>query len=567
MKNSRDGGEAIVEAFRRLGIEYIVTSPGSEWAPVWEAMSRQVTEGEPGPRFIQCWHETLAVNIATGYTMMTGRLQAVLLHAGAGTLHGAMGLYGAMRAEVPMVVLSGESITLGEDPKRSIEPQWYSGVSVGGADRLVAPLTKSSGQIRSAATLYGSIIRAGEMAARTPKGPVHLDVPLEYMLDDWQGAGAPRPVAAVPKHAAMPDDVRRLAQTLVLAKNPMIVVEHAGIDPNAFSALQRLADLMAIPVIGAPGASCANFPYDHPLWLGVGSYQHLQASDLVLLVGARTPWYPPSQRQTDGRIVAIHDHPLKSWLIYQNTQADEYVEGDIAATLAALSDAIAAIGFDSNLVRDRQARWTKVHEALVEALFAEQDLAKNADTLSVPAICALMNAMMPDDAIYVDETITHAVQLRRHLSLNRARSFFRHNGGGLGQGLGISLGIKLAAPLQPIVLFAGDGSFLYNPIVQALGASKNYGLPILVVVLNNGGYASMGDGHRLYYPDGAAAHSGFEFGVKIDTPAFESFGAPFEFSGARAGTVAEFGDALRAALDSLKNGRSSIINAIIPVKK
>src|SRR5664280_2953361 len=93
MKNSRDGGEAIVEAFRRLGIEYIVTSPCSEWAPVWEAMSRQVTEGEPGPRFIQCWHETLAVNIATGYTMMTGRLQAVLLHAGAGTLHGAMGLY------------------------------------------------------------------------------------------------------------------------------------------------------------------------------------------------------------------------------------------------------------------------------------------------------------------------------------------------------------------------------------------------------------------------------------------------------------------------------------------
>ena len=86
MKNQPDGGEAIVEAFRRLGVEYIVTSPGSEWSPVWEALTRQRVDARSGPQFIQCWHETLAVNIATGYTMMTGRPQAVLLHAAAGML-------------------------------------------------------------------------------------------------------------------------------------------------------------------------------------------------------------------------------------------------------------------------------------------------------------------------------------------------------------------------------------------------------------------------------------------------------------------------------------------------
>ena len=118
MKNQPDGGEAIVEAFRRLGVEYIVTSPGSEWSPVWEALTRQRVDARSGPQFIQCWHETLAVNIATGYTMMTGRPQAVLLHAAAGMLQGVLGLFAATRAEVPLVVLSGESVTLGEDDAR-----------------------------------------------------------------------------------------------------------------------------------------------------------------------------------------------------------------------------------------------------------------------------------------------------------------------------------------------------------------------------------------------------------------------------------------------------------------
>ena len=58
--------------------------------------------------FIQCWHETLAVNIATGYTMMTGRPQAVLRHAAAGMLQGALELFAATRAEVPLIVLSGD---------------------------------------------------------------------------------------------------------------------------------------------------------------------------------------------------------------------------------------------------------------------------------------------------------------------------------------------------------------------------------------------------------------------------------------------------------------------------
>jgi acetolactate synthase-1/2/3 large subunit len=72
-----DGGEAILEAFRRLGIDYVISSPGSEWAPVWEAFARQKVDGLAGPTYIDCWHETLAVDMAIGYSRVTGRLQSV----------------------------------------------------------------------------------------------------------------------------------------------------------------------------------------------------------------------------------------------------------------------------------------------------------------------------------------------------------------------------------------------------------------------------------------------------------------------------------------------------------
>ena len=117
MKNYLDGGEAILEAFRKLKIDYIMSSPGSEWSPIWEALARQKLDRKPGPTFVESWHETLAVNMATGYTLITGRPQAVLLHAAVGMLQGSMGVHGALQNEVPMVVMSGEFADAGRGPR------------------------------------------------------------------------------------------------------------------------------------------------------------------------------------------------------------------------------------------------------------------------------------------------------------------------------------------------------------------------------------------------------------------------------------------------------------------
>src|SRR5262245_31882802 len=128
--NTVDGGEAILQAFRNLGIDYVISSPGSEWAPFWEALARQKSNRTPGPAYIDCGHETLAVNMAIGYTQMTGRMQAVLLHAGTGLLQGSMAIHGAMATEVPMIVMSGEALSYGEDPDYEPGTQWIRSLSV-----------------------------------------------------------------------------------------------------------------------------------------------------------------------------------------------------------------------------------------------------------------------------------------------------------------------------------------------------------------------------------------------------------------------------------------------------
>jgi acetolactate synthase-1/2/3 large subunit len=563
MKQYCDGGEAILEAFRCLDVDYIISSPGSEWSPVWEALARQKVNQKVGPRYIDCWHETLAVDMAMGYTQLTGRMQAVLLHAGAGLLQGSAGLHSALLAETPMVVLSGESISFGEDPQLAIEPQWYRSLSiVGGPQRLVEPVTKWATQAGSVHTLYEHVVRAGEFAQRTPEGPVYLNVPLEVMLQEWTPRDNPRRIPPAPKTRANEADVEKIAELVIDARNPVILADTAGRDPSAFKALIELAELFGIAVGSGRGAAFANFPKDHPLHLGSAIEPFLKDADLVLLVGCKAPWYPPSRKPTAATIVAIDDNPLKGTMVYQSQQADHYLEGDIASSLLLLVAAAKANGVTASKNADRRAEWQREHERITAAQLAAEERAKGADRIEPLALVGALREAMPSDTIYVEETITHAGMLRQHLPWSQPQSFF-HPGGGLGQGLGMALGVKLGAPQRPVAALIGDGSFLYNPVVQALGAAKSSGLPILIVVCNNGQYRAMQTGHLHHYPDGVAQDADIWHGVTIDGPDYAELGQPFGFHGQKVDKPAELPNAIRTAMRAVDGGRTAILNVVL----
>ena len=214
--------------------------------------------------------------------MVTGRMQAVLLQAGAGLLQGSMGIHGAQMAEIPMLIMSGESLTYGEDPDVEPGAQWLRNLSiVGGPQALLAPIVKWSNQATSAGTIHEMVIRAGEMAQRDPQGPTYLNVPVETMVEQWSPPPFPRQAPPVPKKLSPPDDVRQVAKLLVASAHPLVATEAAGRDPDAFAALVELCDLLAIPLIESPGTVRAKFPRDRPRYSGIERAPSPAAPDLT----------------------------------------------------------------------------------------------------------------------------------------------------------------------------------------------------------------------------------------------------------------------------------------------
>ncbi len=114
-----------------------------------------------------------------------------------------------------------------------------------------------------------------------------------------------------------------------------------------------------------------------------------------------------------------------------------------------------------------------------------------------------------------------------------------------------------------MVLLIGDGSFLYNPIIQALGASKRHGLPIIIIVMNNKKYEAMRKGHVHHYPDGASASKDLHYGVTIDGPEYEQLGSHFGFHGQRVEKLDEVKGALQDALAAAKGGKTAILNVVV----
>ena len=563
-RNYIDGGEAVLEALRALKVDYIMSSPGSEMSPVWEALARQAVDKVAGPQLIDTWHELVAVDMALGYSAYSGRMQAVMLHASVGVLQGSMAILSATASETPMIVMSGESVGLGEEPGFRMEPQWYGGVSVGGAERFVQPLVKRAGTAVHPDTLYEHVVRAGEIAQREQKGPVFLGLSMEVLLAEWRRPKSVRDIPPAPKLRPLASDTDHIARLIAEAHDPVIVVETAGRDPDAFHALIALADAYALPVFGARSAvTYASFPTSHPLWQGFFEPDQIAESDLILLVGGRLPWYPPSNRPGKGKIVSIGDTPLKRHLVYQVLQADHYLEGDMAVSLRELAGAAGLQSRQVENVEQRRDRWSKKHTAFVSGLTQAASIASQKPGINSISLASVANKVFPTNTIYVDETISHMGTMRPHLRMDQPQSFFRATGGGLGQGIAISLGLKLAAKERSVVLFVGDGSFLYNPIIQALGASKHCSLPIIIVVCNNSAYETMRTGHIGYYPGGVADTQKLHYGVHIDGPEYQDLGSHFGFHGAKVDSVAELERALIEALAANREGRTSIINALM----
>jgi acetolactate synthase-1/2/3 large subunit len=488
------GAEAVLRVLRSMGVERIYASPGSDWAPLWETLA---ADSWWASRYISSRHEETAMGMALGYAKATGRLPAVMVHTTVGAQHTTMIARAAVHERIPMVILAGEVIGFAEPPSPKVGRQWLRLLTdLGGPAELMKASVKWSFGLNNPGILPQTVQRACQLAMSAPRGPVFVSVPTEYMVAE---------VAGEPPHAVLPElpDVAdtalaQMADVLKSAKAPVIITEEAGRDPAAVDALVALAETLGAPVFEAWQPTYANFPHHHPLYGGVlfeDMPPALTSADVVLLVESVLPWHPPS-KIVDKKVLVLGEDPLHPRLPFWGFRADAIGAGNV-----------------TNALRDLAKRIPKRAASPVQK--------ENVGKPSMPAVIDTawvahqLSEALPKDAIVVNETITHRLEIHKRLDRLAPGSYFEGSYGGLGVGLALALGAKYSHRNRPLICTIGDGAFHYNPVVGSFGAAQEHGLPILVVLFNNSGYLSQKRDVSNYYPQGAAAKAGRVIGTPI----------------------------------------------------
>ena len=555
------GAEALLRALRAMGVERIYASPGSDWAPLWEALAKPYPPGEV-PEYISSRHEETALGMATGYTKATGKLAAVVIHTTVGALHATMGMRAALHERIPMVVLAGESVSFAEDSRHPAGRQWLRVLTdVGGPARLVEPTVKWTFGLNSSLILPHTVQRACQLAMSAPRGPVFVSVPTEFLMETM--STEPPAVAALPAApTANPAMVKQVARALAAASRPVIVTEELGRNVRAVDALVALAEALSAPVLDGWHADYVNFPRDHPLYAGVAVEpvnEVVKEADFILLAECVAPWHPPSALRGT-RVASLGEDPVHAHLPFWGFRADYLLAGDAEATLAALVAEVARV-----IEPKSGERWRPRNEKHRAALRDKARKGGEGAAITAAWVAHELNETLPRDAIVVNETISHRGDLMQLLDRLPVGGFFESSYGGLGMGLGTALGVKHALPDRPVVLAIGDGSFYYNAVPAAFGACQEHKLPLLVVLFDNGGYASQKNDVVREYPDGFAVRSDRFLGTSIaPRPDYAMLAQAFGGHGERVEKPAEVRPALKRGLDAIGQGRLALVHVVLP---
>jgi len=555
------GAQTMLRVLGKMGVERIFASPGSEWSPLWEALAEPGVEGMPV--YMSTRHEEVAIGMASGYAKATGKLPAVVIHTTVGALHATMGMRGAVREQVPMVVFAGESIGFGEDEGQDPGAQWLGHLSnMGGPAKLVDETVKWSFGLNTKSIMPSTIQRACRLAMAAPRGPVFLSVPMEYLFEKMT-KDVPSDLGFSPMATADPKGIEELANMLAGAKNPVIVAEDSGRAEKSVHALVEIAELLGCAVVETRSTGALNFPRTHPLHSGYDPREILQGADVIFLLAVIAPWHPASITPAPGAKVAMLDeNPLRIEMPYYGYQADLCLTGEIESSLEQLLAALEKKVSANDGTRKQRAealaqknntrrkKWREDAEALASQ--------KPMDTRWV---AHEISQVLPADAAVVEETITHRLAIHRYLDNLKPNSFFAGCVGGLGTGLSTALGVKAANPKRPVVCLIGDGSFNYDPAPAAFGAAQEHNLPFLTIMFNNQGYLSQKSGIPKYYPDGWAVKSKNFSGLHISPcPEYAAMAKVFDGYGEKVEEPGEVRKAVERGLRAVAGGQLAIID-------
>jgi acetolactate synthase-1/2/3 large subunit len=566
----RSTAHYFLEGLVELGIEHVFANLGTDHAPIIEELARWRQESRRAPQFVLCPHENVAIHMAGGYALATGRGQAVLVHVDVGTGNVAAGMHNLQRYRLPALVMAGKapSTSRGElVGARDSYIHYMQDVRDMGA--IVRPYTKWEHSLDSGVVAKEILRRAQTMMESDPAGPVYLSLPREALTAQWDEAA----VASYPASkygpfktgGADPDTIALLAERLLAAERPILVAAYAGRYAEAPGLIDELARLVGIRVY-EHNPIHLNIDRTSPCFGGFAPAEALAGADFGLLVDVDVPWVLRDQRENPATFWAQIDvDPVKKDIPLWDFPADLRIQGAAARVLVQLVAAVKARASDATRSRARQRieSWARPNAARREAIAKAAAARGSRGALSAAHVCAEVGRAIAPEAIVLNEAVRNIGAVHDQIERTLPGTYIGTGGGGLGFSGGMALGVKLARPDRDVVQILGDGSFYFTTPLSVYAVAKQYALPIFTVVLDNGGWAAVKASTLRVYPEGAAKQVGEYQSVLAPEVALHKVA---EACGAHAESVDD-PDALPAAvgrcLAALRAGRAAVLVARI----
>ncbi|MFN2628549.1 MAG: thiamine pyrophosphate-binding protein [Gaiellaceae bacterium] len=523
---SRRGGKLLVDQLVVHGSDTAFCVPGESYLEVLDGLY------DAPIRLITCRHEAGAANMADAYGKLTGRPGICLVTRGPGATHASVGVHTAFQDSTPMILLVGQ-VAASQEEREAFQEIDYR--------RMFGPMAKWVAQIERVDRIPEYLARAFTTACAGRPGPVVLALP-----EDTLSAESDVP-DALPFHVvqptAGPGELERLRVLLARAERPLAIIGGAGWTPRAAAAMQVFLESNELPA-GAAFRRQDALDNDSPSYagdIGIGINPKLarrvREADLLLVVGPRlgemtTSGYELLEAPTPAQTL-VHVHPGAEELgrVYRP-------ELPILSGMEQFAESVRALRVESGW-----SAWTAAARAEYEEW---QRHAPMPGTLDLGECLAHLRERLPD-AVVATGAGNFSTWVQRFWRWHSFPSQLAPTSGAMGYGVPAAVAAKAVEPERPVLCFAGDGDFLMSG--QELATAVQYGLPIVVLVVNNGMYGTIRMHQERHFP-------GRVVGTDLVNPDFAAYARAF---GAHGETVAETGAFAEAFERALAAGRPALV--------
>jgi len=477
----RSGAQCVVDGFIENGAEIVFGYPGGAALDIFNVINRSELH------FILPRHEQGAVHAADGYARASGKVGVCLVTSGPGATNTITGLATAFMDGIPLVCVCGQV------PQSMIGNDAFQEADVTGITR---PVSKHNFLVRTADDIPRIMAEAFYIAQTGKPGPVVVDIPKDVQR---QKTVARRPERVHirsynPDITADPAQIAKLAKAINEAHRPVLYVGGGVISGNAaaeLTALARQADIPVTTTLMGLGA----FPETDALSLRMlgmhGSYaanMAVQVCDLLISVGARF----------DDRVTGRVDMFAPKATI-AHIDIDRSAIGKIARTH------IPVLGYTKPVLQAllplvkpvKRAAW-RAQVAAWQAEHPAFTYSHAGKTLRPQYVIEQIYEASKGKAVVVTDVGQHQMWSAHFYKYTQPRSFISSGGlGTMGFGLPAAIGVQLARPDELVVAIVGDGGIQMN--AQELVVAVEHGLPIKVVILNNGHLGMVRQWQEIFY--------------------------------------------------------------------